>query len=144
MTMPIERARAMRWGAALLDLLADDPEVVGDLRAMASDLRLIYPMPDLLKAHLLSGTQGIPAVWVAAFQEAGRLCATLQYGRQGSGPGVSFAAGSGASTVRGVAANPSTQAWAPKAWERGDDDAHRERPCDAVGRCLVRFAGGRS
>ena len=82
--MPTERARAMRWGAALLNLLAGDLEVADDLRARASDLRLIYPVPDLLKAHLLSGTQGIPAVWVAAFQEAGRLCATLQYGRQGS------------------------------------------------------------
>jgi len=79
--MPTERARAMRWGAALLNLLAGDLEVADDLRARASDLRLIYPVPDLLKAHLLSGTQGIPAVWVTALQEAGRLFATMQYGR---------------------------------------------------------------
>jgi len=84
MTMPTESARAMRWGAALSDLLADDPEAAGELRAQANDLRLTYPTPGLLKAHLLSGTQGIPAVWVAALQKDGRLFATMQHGRQGS------------------------------------------------------------
>jgi len=84
MTMPIERARAIRWVADLLELLADDPDVAFHLRAQANNLRLTHPTPGLLKAHLLDGTQAIPAVWVAALQAAGRLFATMQHGRQGS------------------------------------------------------------
>lgn len=70
MTMPNERARALRWGRELLELVAEEQALDPTIREQAKNILREYPLPGYLESLISDGAPSIPANSAAALQQA--------------------------------------------------------------------------
>ena len=86
MTMPNERMRSLRWGWEVLEELSLDETLAEGIRERSREVRLRYPSPQVLLAHILSDAPqpGLPLEWTQAFRDALELFWKVQYGGLGS------------------------------------------------------------
>ena len=75
--MPHERTRALRWGCEFLQEACADPSVDISLRAKASALQRIYPLPAVVLGWIDSDVSCIPAEAAVAIEDTARLLALI-------------------------------------------------------------------
>ena len=76
-TMPHERARALRWGGEFLQEACNDPSVDISLRAEAIELQRIYPLPAVVLDWIDSDAPCIPAAAAVAIEGTATLLALI-------------------------------------------------------------------
>jgi hypothetical protein len=78
--------RSLRWGWEVLEEMGLDETLSEEIRERAREVRLGYPSPQALLAHILSDAPqpGLPLEWTQAFRDALALFWKVQYGGLGS------------------------------------------------------------
>lgn len=85
MTMPIERMRALRWGAEVLEELTRDEGLGPDTRLRAAEILAVYPDVKELARWVAEAKAGLPQGWVQAVVDAGEFFRTVSVSGRGSG-----------------------------------------------------------